>query len=168
MDRIIADWFANLVFRWPALDQLGIFFADTLAYVIVIAALAYALANARTRWPIIKAFIVAGIARFGITTLIRLFIERPRPFVELDILPLIEKDIGEFFNSFPSGHAVFYFALAASLYKHNRAWGIGLFVAATLMGIGRMYVGVHWFSDIIGGAVIGIATVWVFDKVVRK
>jgi undecaprenyl-diphosphatase len=66
--------------------------------------------------------------------------------------------INESGSSFPSAHAAWFFALAMTVWYANRKWGWWYFALATVMGIARIYAGVHWPFDIIGGAVIGIAS----------
>ncbi len=55
----------------------------------------------------------------------------------------------------PSGHAAFMFALAATMYSFDKRAGRVLFVLAILTGIGRVLAGVHYWYDIVGGAVLG-------------
>jgi undecaprenyl-diphosphatase len=87
--------------------------------------------------------------------------DRPRPFVALpDIHPLIATLPSENLQSFPSGHALFFFAIATVLFCFNKRVGVLAFIAAAVMAIARVYVGVHWPSDILGGAVIGMLTGW--------
>mgnify|MGYP001558745976 FL=1 len=58
--------------------------------------------------------------------------------------------------SFPSGHATFFFALATAVYFYNKKWGIGFFIATIFITVSRVIAGIHYPSDIIGGAFIGI------------
>lgn len=58
--------------------------------------------------------------------------------------------------SFPSGHTGSSFAAAVVMYKYlPKKIGIPAVVFASLMGLSRLYVGVHYPSDVLGGAVIG-------------
>lgn len=64
-------------------------------------------------------------------------------------------------SSFPSSHTYIAFAVATSvfLYGHKRL-GAFLFLMAILVGVGRIGEGLHYPSDILGGAIIGIFTGW--------
>lgn len=118
------------------------------------------------------AFIIlsALVARFGLTEIIRAFYPASRPFVVMpEIVPLTEHPPT---NAFPSGHAVFYFALAAgtmlwmseisSVGNHRTARTMQtLFLAgALLIGASRIVAGVHWPADVGVGWIVGGVTVW--------
>lgn len=57
--------------------------------------------------------------------------------------------------SFPSGHTASAFAAAVALVCHNRKLGIPTVIFAALMGFSRIYVEVHYCTDVIAGAVSG-------------
>ncbi|WP_312072383.1 phosphatase PAP2 family protein [Anaerotignum propionicum] len=63
--------------------------------------------------------------------------------------------------SFPSGHTAASFASATAIYALNKKWGIGAYIFATLMGFSRLYLGVHFPSDVLAGAFTG----WVAAKI---
>ena len=58
--------------------------------------------------------------------------------------------------SFPSGHTSSAFAAAIALLCHNRKLGIPTTIFAAIMGFSRIYVEVHYCTDVIGGAIVGI------------
>lgn len=94
---------------------------------------------------------------------IKPLVERPRPWLDWPIVPLVtEKDP----NSFPSGHTCAAFAagmswLRALPWKWGRAAAP---VLALLMGLSRLYAGVHYPTDVLAGAVIGSLCAWAVWK----
>lgn len=58
--------------------------------------------------------------------------------------------------SFPSGHTSSSFAFATAVFANNKKWGIGAYVLAAVIGFSRIYLGVHYFSDVLVGAVVGV------------
>ena len=143
--------------RWPLLDDIGIFFAEWLPYLLVIGflVLVFGQPGARRKFYLFAEGALAVILARGILTeIIRFFYYHPRPFEIYGFVPLIPESGA----SFPSGHMTFFFALAMAVWYADRKWGVWYFVLAALMGIARIYVGVHWPLDILGGVVIGIAS----------
>ena len=57
--------------------------------------------------------------------------------------------------SFPSGHTAVSFAAATAIYAIDKKWGIAAYVFAVVMGFSRLYLGVHFPLDVLGGAVVG-------------
>ncbi len=70
--------------------------------------------------------------------------------------------------SFPSNHAVNNFAAAVFFYKLFPKLKWAVFVAASLVSLSRVYIGVHYPSDIIGGAIIGSAFGYIFAFLALK
>lgn len=157
----------NLAGRSAATDAVIVFLARDLAYILIAIFLLLLYFSKSPKQEKLRAlfltFVSSAIARFGITELIRFFYNRPRPFVVLPVHQLLTENSW----SFPSGHATFFFAMATAIYFYNKKWGIGFFIAAIFMTIGRVIAGVHYPSDIIGGAFIGIAVAYATFYLVR-
>ncbi len=65
-------------------------------------------------------------------------------------------------SSFPSDHAAVYFALAAAIWMVSRRLGVIAVIDATVINcLPRLYIGVHYPTDIIVGALIGVLTTYV-------
>ncbi len=144
----------------PGRDIAIIFFAQYLVYLCVAGFLLFLFLRYGARREKIRIFLVTAlaviIARLGVTELIRFFYHRPRPFVVYQVHQLIS----EHGWSFPSGHAAFFFAMAAAIYGYDKKWGIGFFLAALAMNVSRVIAGVHYPSDIFGGAIVGIGVAY--------
>ena len=81
------------------------------------------------------------------------FFGAPRPFEVLQQMhPLISKSG---MDSFPSGHATFFSALALGLYWYHRKLGYLYFTGALAVGLARIIAGVHFPVDILGGYLLG-------------
>jgi membrane-associated phospholipid phosphatase len=91
--------------------------------------------------------------------LIKVLIRRSRPFIKLTSARIVGNRAGG--RSFPSGHTgqAFFTAALMNHYFHTGFWLASLFYAiALLVGITRVYVGMHYPRDVLAGAILG--TVW--------
>ena len=80
--------------------------------------------------------------------------DRARPYeAHPSIIPLLPRSLDP---SFPSDHATFAFAVAGATLAWRRGLGLVCLAMASIVGLARIYVGVHWPSDIVGGAVVGL------------
>ncbi len=88
--------------------------------------------------------------------LLKSVIARPRPFQQFPDLVtlLISPPSG---SSFPSGHTCASFAAAVAILLRDRRWGIPSLVLACLIGFSRVFLFVHWPTDVLAGAVLGVA-----------
>jgi undecaprenyl-diphosphatase len=82
------------------------------------------------------------------------------------ILPYgVKTDALEGWSSFPSDHAVMFFALATGLLFVSKKAGIFAFIYVTLfISLPRIYLGFHYPTDIIAGAFIGICIGWIGNQ----
>lgn len=81
---------------------------------------------------------------------------RPRPFVTFPDLVLTVPPPPQF--SFPSGHTMTAFAAATALFINHKKSGIAALCYAVLMGFSRVYLCVHYPTDVLGGMIFGILT----------
>ncbi len=81
------------------------------------------------------------------------FYYNPRPFVNEHIVPLIHH-IAD--NGFPSDHALLAGTLAAIVTVFDKRYGAILWILAIIIGISRVFVGVHHIIDIIGSYIISL------------
>ncbi len=97
---------------------------------------------------------VTIISAAAISTILKYSVNRTRPFVTY---PYLEKATSGRSPSFPSGHTSDAFAFATSLSLSYPRWYIIIpsYAWAGAAGYSRMYLGVHYPSDVLAGAIIG-------------
>ncbi len=178
VDYLVFNWLNSLAFRCPFIDALGIFLAKYFPYILVVIALIFLLKNFKKYFPIaLRALVAAGLG-LAIAKAIRFFWLRPRPFIALQIKPLLTHSPS---SSFPSFHATFFFAFTAIILIY--CWGkaetecnkklwlrldLLFFGASLLIVIARIFCGLHWPSDILGGIGLGIVCALLIHKVFNK
>ncbi len=163
MDESISEWFVKQ--RTPGLNSLsfvGSMLSDTVVKIVVTAVVALAMLIVWKRWlepsVVVFSLILEALTFITVTTLVK----RPRP----DVPHLDTSPVG---TSYPSGHtaaAVAYSAIVVIIFWHTRRrWIRALSVAIAVLlpvcvGLARMYRGMHFFTDVVFGALLGGASVF--------
>lgn len=84
---------------------------------------------------------------------IKLLVARTRPFDLREGIELIVSKPTDY--SFPSGHSSASFAAAAAIFAHKKKWGAGALVLAVLIAFSRLYLYVHFPTDVLCGTILG-------------
>jgi undecaprenyl-diphosphatase len=157
-DRAIADYLhgvatPTLTTFFLVVTALGSIETIALLGIIIAAVLAW-----RRQWLYLGTWIVAVGGSVALDRLLKELFARPRPFFEHPLLL-------ETSYSFPSGHAMesfvlygmlAYFAvLALKTWRARTAVVFGAALLVLLIGFSRMYLGVHYFSDVVAGYAAG-------------
>jgi undecaprenyl-diphosphatase len=138
--------------KWKWLDILAIFCARVLPYILVLVLIIFSIVV--KSWQILFfPFLSALIARFIIDSSIYYFYKKTRPayLKDINLLIPIPKN-----PSFPSSHASVFSAISFTVLYFNITLGVIFLALSVLIGIARVFCGVHWFRDILGGFASGI------------
>lgn len=166
MDKAIFYGLQGLIGTSPILDGIGIFCASVLVWIEGLAVIVFFLRDRRRAW-IFASAAVSAVMAWLLSDGIGLVYFRPRPFAALDnVRLLISKSPLD--KSFPSDHATVAFAMAYAVYLVDRRWGAVLLLAAAAVALARVYVGVHYFSDIVAGAALGMACAFVVHRLIHQ
>ena len=90
---------------------------------------------------------------------------RLRPFI-VENFPIIISPPGGY--SFPSGHTSSSFAAATSLSLHYKKYAAAFYIVAALIGFSRIYLYVHYPSDVVAGAILGVVVSVVCHKILES
>ncbi len=116
---------------------------------------------------------LAGLAAFAIgfagAEVLKEIVVRPRPFVVFPDVRLLIPEPNSF--AFPSGHTTSSFAVVSGTVLAARRllgkiplWGWPMLALAAAISYSRVYVGVHWPSDVAAGALFGVFSSWLGAK----
>ncbi|MFQ5532979.1 MAG: phosphatase PAP2 family protein, partial [Candidatus Methylomirabilales bacterium] len=103
----------------------------------------------------------------GLSELLKLWIQRPRPCQVLESVRVLAGCSGRSF-AFPSSHAANVTAQALLFASAYRPLALPLFLVAAIVGYSRVYTGVHYPTDVVGGVVIGLVCGLVFIRLARE
>lgn len=162
----ILDWIQNI--RTPFLDMVVPFISqlgNAGIIWIVLAALMLLIPKTRRSGLILALALIADLILCNV--ILKNLIARTRPYnVNTAVNLLIAKPVD---YSFPSGHTAASFASVTALYLagEKKLWKLAL-IPAVLIAFTRMYLYVHYPTDILGGIAVGIVSGYIGFFIVRK
>lgn len=149
------DWF------WKGVTHLGDFGIFWILLTIVL------LIPKKTRKAGLASALALIIGTLITNVAIKNVVARVRPYEVIQELELMIEKQKDF--SFPSGHTCESFASAFAIYKCKevfpKKWRIAAMVLATLIALSRLYVGVHYPTDVLGGLIVGLFSGWAGWKI---
>ena len=151
LDHFLLE-FINLSFHNSLLDNFALLvsYMGVVFFWILIAIILYFFGDEKGKC-IAKKMIIIIILVTVITQIIKLWVMRPRPYTEMSSLIVLATE-NDF--SFPSGHTSTSVAMVYLLAKEYEKYY--LWIIPILVALSRLYIGVHYPSDILGGFLIGL------------
>jgi undecaprenyl-diphosphatase len=120
-------------------------------------------------WRNAEPLVLTALAVFGADLLangLKLLTDRPRPYIANPDQDPLTRAVLEV--SFPSGHAATAFAGATALVRFLPRRAVPLYLLAAAIAWSRVYVGVHYVSDVIVGAALGVVTALLLLQAIRR
>ena len=81
-------------------------------------------------------------------------VARTRPYEYRPEIELLVNKLSDY--SFPSGHSLASFEASVCIFRRNKKWGVPALVLAVLIALSRLYLYVHFPSDVLAGILLGI------------
>ena len=106
----------------------------------------------------------------AVSQLLKIAIQRTRPALAYPTIVYEAEPIGSATYSFPSGHTTLAFTYATTLTLQYKKWYVAVpaYLWAGSVGYSRMYLGKHYPSDVLAGAVLGTICTLLSDKLNKK
>jgi undecaprenyl-diphosphatase len=148
--------------RWHPLNDVFVWLSKIGTYGLVWLVLGLVVALVWRRVMPFALVVLAVAAADGLATLLKVAIGGTRPSDKGSLVTIPHS------HSFPSGHTAVAFAAAVVLSWLVPRAAPAFFVLALAIGYSRIYIGVHWPLDVVGGAVIGVVTALLLLAVARR
>lgn len=158
--------FIQLNIKNPVLDKLMVIFTylGSAGFIWILIALILIFSGKNKKYGIAMMLSLALCLLIGNLTL-KPLIARIRPCDINDTVNLLIKRPTD--ASFPSGHTMASFAAAVSLLYYNKKIGLLALILASLIAFSRLYLYVHYPTDILAGMLIGIGIAIVSQKIIN-
>lgn len=144
----------------PILDNIMLFLTflanDGLIWIVLILLMSF-FKNSRVYGFLV--FVSLGMTLLLGNKILKNFFDRERPFLRFSNLRLLVESSGT--NSFPSSHAATAFAVFGIFYFFDLRYKWSIFILALGISLSRVYLNMHYFSDITAGAALGLITAYV-------
>ena len=141
---------------------------------VILAIIITLIAIKKTRKIGIYAFFAAGSIYVFNGFILKNIIKRARPFIEDENLKAMCELAG---YSLPTGysmassHSAISMAVAVSVFMQSKKWSIPLFIYSAFVGLSRMFLCVHYFSDVLVGFILGavcaVAVYYVLNFIIK-
>jgi undecaprenyl-diphosphatase len=148
--------------RWHPLNDVFVWLSKIGTYGLVWLVIGLVVALVWRRVMPFALVVLAVAAADGIATLLKVAIGGTRPSDKGSLVTIPHS------HSFPSGHTAVAFAAAVVLSWLVPRAAPAFFVLALAIGYSRIYIGVHWPLDVVGGAVTGLVTALLLLAVARR
>ncbi|MDM5331705.1 undecaprenyl-diphosphatase [Neobacillus sp. CF12] len=152
--------------EYTLFNPIVVFIAEYMVIILAIAVFTFWLTRVNKN----RIMVICGIFTFVIAEIFGKIAGKihsnHQPFAELsNVNQLIEKAVD---NSFPSDHTILFFSFCVTFCLYRGARGFFWVLLAFLVGVSRIWVGVHYPADIMAGAIISICTAIIVIRVVPK
>lgn len=147
------------------MNYLMIFGAEPLLYLMLIFLFIITIKGKIAERKAFILFLISLPVLILLIKFIHLFYFEPRPYITNGTLPLVNYTKAD--ASFPSRHASIAFIMALPYFYYKSRWATVLIFPAVWVGISRVYVGVHYPLDILGGIIVSMVSLVIARQIIK-
>jgi undecaprenyl-diphosphatase len=171
-DSNIVSFLNDFAGRWKTFDEFTVFISESplVKAGLIVACMWWLWFRRTSDGPNRRDYIIATVLTAAVAVVASRLVASALPFRERPMVAAAQHFIQPYsangkelegWSGFPSDHAVLFFALAMGLYRAYKPFGIFAFLWATVViCLPRVYLGIHYPTDLIAGAVFGVALGW--------
>lgn len=142
--------------------MLVTFFASVLIWILFAGLFVLWFIDGKIKKEQVLHALYASVSAWLIAFLVKVLFPTIRPFVQNGQEVMTITVPGD--AAFPSQHTTLAFALAVTIFMHDKKYGWLYLLSALLIGVARVVANVHYPADIFGGALLGTLTAVVIEK----
>lgn len=153
INHLIFVFLNDLTVNHTVFSNIVVFFANDFGFLLLGGLLVYLFTHKDKKKGVrdVVVVITAALVAWGVAHIIKYLYPHPRPSALSSTHALLPEND----SSFPSGHATFFSALATALYFYHKRLGLLYALGALLIGVARVFAGIHWPIDILAGYALG-------------
>lgn len=146
-------WINDGAAMFAFMNPLMLFLSKYAVVFFMIGAFIYWFTRAHANRRMITQALLSALIGFTISWILGKLFYRDRPFVDHDVMQLVHHEANA---SFPSNHALGAFVIAMTIWLFRRRDGWIWLILASGIAIARVWTGVHYPTDVLAGAILGI------------
>lgn len=165
VDYLVFQFINHWCVTFSALNPLMKFLSEKAEYLFYLGIIVYWFTRIHKHREMVIIALLSACVGFSIGSIISHFYYRDRPFVQHVVNQLIEHSTNA---SFPSDHAIGAFVIATAIWLFRKKDGAIWLVLAVLISFSRVWNGVHYPSDIIAGALLGVVSAFLMYQMFNR
>lgn len=164
-DDLVFQFINQMAVTFSALNPFMRFLSEKAEYLFYMGIIVYWFTRIHKNRQMVITTLLSACVGFSVGSILSHFFYRDRPFVHHTVNQLVEHSANA---SFPSNHSIGAFVIATGIWLFRKKDGVIWLILAGLISFSRIWNGVHYPSDVITGAFIGVISAFMVYQMVHR